>query len=284
MSNNGLTTLMPNNGKRPTVTLGVMTAKLLHRFEHFACGYLMNRENLKSSDYVAHIAYAFEDPLFSDWFQTSHSYYEGLSFNEFMTKIHAHWLAAGWEKELAQKICNTKQSLMAFCDFSTTIRHDNLLLKNTKYHLSPPQLCTKIELNLSHDLLSAYDQYKEKHNSDSKSDDENMIPEDGDIAATAKALVCKAEQHLESFVQLLIKLDDKVHEESASHQKEAEDTFRKLKRSGSNAGLSDHACQAPNVCSQQQTTAQTSSSSTKGNTATVSSSATSQGRPPKLTE
>jgi hypothetical protein len=67
MSNNGLATLMPNNGKRPTITSGMMTAKLLHRFEHFTRGYLANRENLAKTKYVTHIAYMFEDPLFGDW-------------------------------------------------------------------------------------------------------------------------------------------------------------------------------------------------------------------------
>lgn len=66
MSNNGIAMLMPNNGKRLTITLGMMTAKLLHQFKHFARGYLANRENLGSSDYVTHIAYTFEDPLFSN--------------------------------------------------------------------------------------------------------------------------------------------------------------------------------------------------------------------------
>ncbi|KAF8240300.1 hypothetical protein L208DRAFT_1113073, partial [Tricholoma matsutake] len=107
------------------------------------------------------IAYAFEDPLFSDWFQTSQTYYEGLSFSEFMAKVRSHWLAAGWEKDLAHKVHNSKQGLISFCDFAMSICCDNLLLKNTRYHLSPAQLCTQIELNLSHKLLSAYDHYKE---------------------------------------------------------------------------------------------------------------------------
>lgn len=178
-----------------------------------------------------------------------------------MAKVCTCWLAAGWEKELARKVHNTKQNSMAFCDFSTTIHCDNLLHKNTKYHLLPPQLHTQIGANLSHDLLNAYDQYKEKHTSDSESDDENTAPGDGNVTTTAEATACKAEQDLESFVQLLIKLDDKVHEELASHQKEAKDVFCRLKWTGSNAGLSDPTCRAPNVHTQQQMTSQTSNTS-----------------------
>lgn len=240
MSNNGLATLMPNNGKRPTITSGVMTAELLHRFEHFARGYLANKENLPKANYVAHIAYAFEDSLFSDWFQTSWNYYEKLSFTEFMTKVHAHWLTAGWEKELTRKVHNTKQGVTPFRDFSTNIRHDNLLLKNTKYHLSPAQLQTQIESNLSHDLLHAYDLHKEGIDSESESNNENVAPGvDEDPAAVAEASARKAEHRLEDFVQMLIKLDDKVHEENASHQKEAEDAIRKLKHTGSSARLAE---------------------------------------------
>ncbi|KAF8236094.1 hypothetical protein L208DRAFT_1023468, partial [Tricholoma matsutake] len=76
-------------------------------------------------------------------------------------------LAAGWEKDLAPKVHNSKQGSIPFCDFMMSICRDNLLLKNTKYHLSPLQLRTQIESNLSHELLSAYDRYKEKHDSES---------------------------------------------------------------------------------------------------------------------
>ncbi|KAF8235723.1 hypothetical protein L208DRAFT_1094587, partial [Tricholoma matsutake] len=130
------------------ITAGVMTPELLHRFEHFACGYLANRENLNAKDYIAQIAYAFKDPLSSDWFQTSQEYYESLSFMEFMSRVRGCWLTPGWEKELAWKVQNLKQGAAPFHDFLTTIRRDNLLLKNTKHHLSPAQLCTQIEVNL----------------------------------------------------------------------------------------------------------------------------------------
>lgn len=36
---------------------GMMSAKLLHCFEHFAHGYLANKENLQNNDYVVHIAW-----------------------------------------------------------------------------------------------------------------------------------------------------------------------------------------------------------------------------------
>ncbi|KAF8218708.1 hypothetical protein L208DRAFT_995363, partial [Tricholoma matsutake] len=138
------------------ITMGVMTPKLLHCFEHFTHGYLANRENLNAKDYVAQIAYAFKDLLFSDWFQTSQEYYKSLSFTEFMSRVRGRWLTPGWEKELAQKVQNLKQGASPFRDFLTTIRHDNLFLKNTKHHLSPVQLCMQIEANLSPELLSAY--------------------------------------------------------------------------------------------------------------------------------
>jgi len=83
MSSLGTATLVPNNGKCPTITTRVMTPELLHCFEHFACGYLANRDSLDAKDYVVQIACTFEDPLFSNWFQTSQDYYESLSFSDF---------------------------------------------------------------------------------------------------------------------------------------------------------------------------------------------------------
>ncbi|KAF8223505.1 hypothetical protein L208DRAFT_536174 [Tricholoma matsutake] len=155
-----------------------------------------------------------------------------------MTKVRARWLTAGWEKELTHKVCNTKQGVTPFRDFSTNICRDNLLLKNTKYHLSPAQLQTQIESNLSHNLLHVYDLHKEGIDSESESNDKNVAPGvDEDPAAVTEASARKAEHCLEDFVQMLIKLDDKVHEENASCQKEAEDAIHKLKRTGSSAGL-----------------------------------------------
>lgn len=93
----------------------------------------------------------------------------------------------------------------------------------------------------------------------------------------------KAEHHLENFVQLLIRLDDKVHEESVSCQKEAEDAFRKLKCTGSSAALSDTTRRAPTVHLQQQPNSNSSVPSSRTNsTSTIATN--SQGRPPKLME
>ncbi|KAF8228063.1 hypothetical protein L208DRAFT_1489950, partial [Tricholoma matsutake] len=172
-------------------------------------------------------------------------------------------LAAGWEKDLACKVCNSKQGSISFCDFAMSICHDNLLLKNTKYHLSPAQLHTQIESNLSHELLSAYDHYKEKHNLGSDTDDENDMPADGNATATAEVTARKAENQLEVFIQLLIRLDNKVHEESASYQKEAEEALQKLKRSGLTAGLSESSRCAPYTCTQQQPSSQMTTTGTK---------------------
>jgi hypothetical protein len=77
-------------------------------------------------------------------------------------------------------LCYTWLRKYPFCDFYTVIRCNNLLLKGTKHHLSPLQLCTQIEANLSPELLSAYDQYKEKHDSDSDSDIGNQAPDTDD--------------------------------------------------------------------------------------------------------
>lgn len=52
------------------ISLGNMTPELLHHFEHYTCGYLQNKDGLEAKSYVDHIVYSFEDPLFSDWYQS----------------------------------------------------------------------------------------------------------------------------------------------------------------------------------------------------------------------
>lgn len=91
-----------------------------------------------------------------------------------------------------------------------------------------------------------------------------------------------AESCLKSFVQILIKLGDKVHEEAALHQKEAEEALQKLEWLGSTAGLSDAACHTPNVHNSQASTASSMGNTNPGLLAP--SSLGSQGRLPKLTE
>jgi hypothetical protein len=71
MSSTGtIAVLSLNNGKCPMISAGAMTPELLHRFEHHACGYLQNKDGLNAKNFVNHIVYSFEDPLFSDWYQS----------------------------------------------------------------------------------------------------------------------------------------------------------------------------------------------------------------------
>ena len=183
---------------------------------HYVC-YLKNKENLKEKNYISHIVYAFEDAMFSNWYRTSKTYYKSLSFETFMSKVRTRWLPRGWEKDLARKVRNLKQGNMSFRDFSTIAHQDNLLLKNTKHHLSPQHLKGQIEANLSQALLATYDHYKDMNKDDSGHDldEENTSP-------NTDAATCKAEAALEELVQVLIKLDDNVH----NRRKEVEDAVR----------------------------------------------------------
>jgi len=72
--------------------MGVMTLELLHRFEHHACGYLQNKDSLNAKNFVDHIVYSLEDPLFSDWYQSQQELLSPPSFLEFMAKVCACWL------------------------------------------------------------------------------------------------------------------------------------------------------------------------------------------------
>lgn len=81
-----------NNGKQPMVSAGNMMPKLLHHFEHHTHGYLQNKDGLLAKTFVDHIVYSFEDPLFSDGYQSQQDILSTLSFAEFMTKVCERWL------------------------------------------------------------------------------------------------------------------------------------------------------------------------------------------------
>jgi hypothetical protein len=74
------------------ISAGAMTPELLHRFEHHARGYLLSKDGLEVKNFVKHIVYSFEDPLFSDWYQSQQELLSILSFAEFMVTVCARWL------------------------------------------------------------------------------------------------------------------------------------------------------------------------------------------------
>jgi hypothetical protein len=86
------------------ISAGTMTPELLHRFEHHARGYLQNKDGLDAKNYVDHIIYSFEDPLFSDWYQSQQELLSPLSFVEFMAKVRLRWLPKRWQQDLAHKV------------------------------------------------------------------------------------------------------------------------------------------------------------------------------------
>ena len=83
------------------VSAGAMTPELLHRLEHHACGYLQSKDGLDAKGYVENIVYSFEDPLFSDWYQSQEELLSTLTFAEFMSKVRARWLPKRWQQDLA---------------------------------------------------------------------------------------------------------------------------------------------------------------------------------------
>jgi hypothetical protein len=164
-----------------------------------------------------------------------------------MAKVRLHWLPKWWQQDLARKVRSTKQNKAAFSDFIDALCCNNLLLKGSQFHLSPPQLRTQIESNISPELAAAFDHWKDNHeSSSSESKKENDAPVDAATIAAAAVVktasdTLKAETKLQSFVDTLTKLDQKLVEDQNTRKCDAEDAARSLKRSGSSVGLSDMA-------------------------------------------
>ncbi|KAF8231833.1 hypothetical protein L208DRAFT_1275149 [Tricholoma matsutake] len=244
MSSNTATAILSlNNSKCPMVSAGTMTPELLHRFEHHTRRYLQNKEGLNPKNFVDHIVYSFEDALFSDWYQSQQELLSTLSFNNFMIKVRTRWLPKRWQQELARKVQSTKQNKTPFSDFIDSLRRDNLLLKGSQFHLSPSQLRTQIELNISPELAAAFDCWKDNHDSsdDEVNDVDNDVDADAAAAAKAAADALKAEARLQSFVDTLTKLDQKLIEDRTARKCDAEEAARSLKRSSSTPATNGHA-------------------------------------------
>jgi hypothetical protein len=162
------------------------------------------------------------------------------------------------------------------------LRHDNLLLKGSQFHLSPPQLRTQIKSNISPELATAFDHWKDNHeSSDEESEKENDAPVDpaamaGAAVAKAAADTLKAQAKLQSFVDTLTKLDQKLVEDRNARKQDAEDAARSLKCSGSSVGLSDMSRRAPY--------ARNTASSANRTQPSLATSSASSSQPPKLTD
>jgi hypothetical protein len=228
-----------------------MMPKLLHWFEHHVRGYLQNKDNLKPNKFVDHIVYSFEDPLFSDWYQSQQDLLSILSFTKFMSKVHARWLPKRWQQELARKVRSTKQNQTPFSNFINCLRRDNLLLKGSLFHLSPSQLHTQIESNISPELTAAFDCYKDNHNSSEEdSEKENDAPDNPNTLAATTAVkaasdALKAETRLQSFINILTRLDQKLFKDRNTRKCDAEEAARTLKHSSLTVGLTDGSRCAP---------------------------------------
>ena len=90
--------------------------------------------------------------------------------------------------------------------------------------------------------------------------------------AKASTTTLKSEAKLQSFIDVLIKLDQKLIKDCNAHRHDAEDAAHSLKCSSSTVGLSDSSCCPPHACSQSTTTSHTQ----------FTSSSSSLSCPPKL--
>jgi hypothetical protein len=202
-----------------------------------------------------------------------------LSLSSCARSVHAGCLNDG-NRTSHGRVHLTKQNKMPFSEFVDTLHHDNLLLKGSQYHLSPPQLRTQIKSNISPELASVFDRWKDNHeSSDGESDKENEVldgPEDDTTTSVTKAstTALKVEMKIQSFIDMLTKLDQKLIKDHNACRCDAEDAAHSLKCSSSTAGLSDSSRRPPHTRSQPTASA---SSCTQATSSLSSSSC-----PPKL--
>ena len=168
-----------------------------------------------------------------------------------MLKVHVQWLLKRWQQDLTCKVWSTKQNGTPFADFVDGLRCDNLLLKGSTFHLSPAQLRTQIESNISSDLAAAFDHWKDNHGSSSDESEKENEPLDNDEAPVALKSVMdalKAEGRLQSFIDMLSRLNQKLIDDRNNRHCETEEAVRSLKCSSLAVRLSESARCAPNVC------------------------------------
>lgn len=129
----------------PTLTEGVITPEILHRWER-ACTNYFRHKKIRGGDQVEDVPSEIKDLRLSRWIE---AVLGGMTFGNFMTQLRDEALDPNWARLLRTEIFRTRQDNRPFFDWVCEIEAKNAILSPVPAaHISDQQLRDHLEAQM----------------------------------------------------------------------------------------------------------------------------------------
>ena len=120
--------------KLSVLTSGKVSAQVLYDFSEECKSYFFHKEITPNKQVLA-IIMGIKDHQVKDWYHTNKAVVTALTFNDFMTQLHACLLKEGWRNTLQSDILSTTQGKKPFNNWQNSLGAQNLLLLGSTSHI-----------------------------------------------------------------------------------------------------------------------------------------------------
>ena len=101
-----------------------------------------------------------KDHWVKGWFCTNNAVVTALTFDDFMTQLHAHLLKEGWRNTLQSDILSTTHGKKLFDDWQNSLGAQNSLLLGPTSHIPEQQLHNHLNTNIHSNTTMECDENK----------------------------------------------------------------------------------------------------------------------------
>lgn len=141
------TCIQASPDKIPILTPGEVTPEVLRQFEIKCNSFFINKDKLEAKDYVARIATGIQDTNLQDFYQTSITRFNAMTFAGFMVEFRARCLPETWVDDVRNIVLGTKHIAGPIADWVGTMCAHNTVLRGTDHHLDEDALRRQLEAN-----------------------------------------------------------------------------------------------------------------------------------------
>ena len=129
------------------ITSGKVSTQVLWDFSEGCESYFFHKE-ITPDKQVSVIIMGIKDHWVKDRYHTNKAVITALTFNDFMTHLHACLLKEGWRNTLQSDILSTTQGKNPFDNWQNSLGAQNLLLLGSTSHIPEQQLCNHLDANM----------------------------------------------------------------------------------------------------------------------------------------
>ncbi|KAF9219916.1 hypothetical protein BS17DRAFT_769643 [Gyrodon lividus] len=141
--------------KAPVITMGNLTPEALRSWEMGCKQYFLHR-SVAAAEQVHKVAWNLHDTQIQDWYINNNERLNGLSFADFIAKVHDCWLPSNWAALTRQKMLSPIQGSCPFYEWVVEIQSQNSILCNMPSHLMEAAVKYHLEAHMHHDLALDY--------------------------------------------------------------------------------------------------------------------------------